>query len=262
MQKQNLVVAEAPKFELAVLDGANQENLEELIRENFGDVEITSIFDRVKFPTGGALNFELPVEDPENPVLMPEIVGVIVDHHRVNAYWPGEFTGEGNPPQCYAHDGVHGEGNPGGLCAVCPLNRPGSKGEKRKACKNMWRLFILTSGEAFPMMLTLPPTSVGAFYKFLKAFTFKNRLKLNQAVIKVGLRRVKNANNVPYAEATFSVVEKLPDETYARIKAYVEAMKPILRRPPAVRAGEMAGTVDIPAEEVAQGDQAFEELPF
>lgn len=261
MQKQNnLAVVETPKFELAVLDGANQENLEELIKENFGDVEITSIFDRVKFPTGGALNFELPGEDPENPILVPEIVGVILDHHRVNAYWPGEFTGEGNPPQCYSHDGVHGMGNPGGLCATCPLNKPGTKGEKRKACKNMWRLFMLTSGEAFPMMLTLPPTSVGAFYKFLKAFTFKNRLKLNQAVVKVGLRRVKNANNVPYAEATFSVVEKLPDETYARIKAYAEAMKPILRRPPAVRAGEAA--VDIPAEEVAQGDQAFEELPF
>ncbi|MGB9825672.1 MAG: hypothetical protein ACPLRU_03265 [Desulfofundulus sp.] len=261
MQKQNnLAVVETPKFELAVLDGANQENLEELIKENFGDVEITSIFDRVKFPTGGALNFEFPGEDPENPVLASEIVGIILDHYWINAYWPGEFTGEGNPPQCYSHDGVHGVGNPGGFCATCPLNRPGTKGEKRKACKNMWKLYVLTSGEAFPVELTLPPTSRNAFKRFLKVLTLRYRLKLHQAVVKVGLKRVKNANNIPYAEATFAVVEKLDDEQYGKVKEYAEALKPILRRPPAVRPGETV--IDIPAEEVAQGDQAFEELPF
>lgn len=262
MQKQNLAVAESPKkFELAVLDGAGQENLEELIKENFGDVEITSIFDRVKFPTGGALNFEIPGEDPENPVLVPEITGVIIDHHRVNAYWPGEFTGEGNPPQCYAHDGINGVGSPGGLCAACPYNKPGSKGEKRKACKNMWKLYVLTSGEFFPIELTLPPTSLGAFYRFLKAFTFRNRLRLHQAVVKIGLRRVKNANNIPYAEATFGVTQKLSDEAYTRVKAYAEALKPILRKPPAVQADVDEETVTV--DETTPGEnEASEEIPF
>ncbi len=123
-------------------------------------------FDRVKIPSGGGL---APVK---------EIVGVIVDHHRVNAYWPAAFSGQGQPPACSSVDGKTGVAAPDAdlawagrtqACAECPLNQWGSDegGGGSKACKNMVRIYIVREGDAFPLMLTLPPTSIRNWANYL-----------------------------------------------------------------------------------------------
>ena len=104
-------------------------------------------FDRVKIPSGGGLAFEVPGEDDENPESATEIVGVILDHHPVNAYWREKFAGGNEQPDCSSFDGKQGVDRETGEikdCASCPYNQFGSD-DKGKACKNVHRVFILRS---------------------------------------------------------------------------------------------------------------------
>ena len=55
-------------------------------------------FDTVKIPAGGSVTFELSGDDPDNPEVVQTLTGVIVHHHAVNSYWPGEFDGSNNVP--------------------------------------------------------------------------------------------------------------------------------------------------------------------
>lgn len=93
-------------------------------------------FQQVKVPAGGALQYEIPTEDPDNPDYSRYLEGVILYHHPSNAYWPETEGGEDDenaPPQCQALDGKLGHGSPGGLCASCGYNKFGTRG-KGKAC--------------------------------------------------------------------------------------------------------------------------------
>ena len=42
-------------------------------------------FDIIKIPSGGGLSFEVPGENEDTPTVATELVGIIVDHHPVNA---------------------------------------------------------------------------------------------------------------------------------------------------------------------------------
>src|SRR5690606_23660519 len=156
-------MAESKTTALAVIENFTPAVLDrEAMMEELEGLELT--FDRVKIPSGGGLAFEIPIDDDEVDTAK-EIVGVIVDHHRVNAYWPAAFSGQGQPPACSSMDGKTGVAPPDSevawagreqSCATCPLNQWGSdENGSGKACKNMVRLYILREGEAFPLMLTL-----------------------------------------------------------------------------------------------------------
>src|SRR5690606_32312808 len=106
-------------FTPAVLD-------QEAMMEELEGLELT--FDRVKIPSGGGLAFEIPIDDDEVDTVT-ESVGVVVGHHRVNAYWPSAFSGQGQPPACSSMDGKTGMAPPDSevswagreqSCATCP----------------------------------------------------------------------------------------------------------------------------------------------
>jgi hypothetical protein len=210
------------------------ETMMELIQENYvTEGEVPFLFDRVRLLAGGATNFQMRGEEPGQVVEIPEIVGVIVDQHKINAYWPGDFSGEGTPPQCYSHDGKTGTGDPGGDCESCPQAKWGTgKKERGRACKNMRRLYVLRSGETLPVVLTLPPTSLKAYKDFVKKLTFKHRMTLHEAVVRITLRREKNADGIPYSEVAIVPIERLPKEAAEAVKRWAEQLKIFTRRPP------------------------------
>ena len=97
-------------------------------------------FQRVKIPAGGALQFEIPTEDPDNPDYARTLEGVILYNHSAYTLWPeGSEYDEDTKPLCSSVDGKTGIGEPGGACATCPMNAYGSArdGGRGKACKNM-----------------------------------------------------------------------------------------------------------------------------
>src|SRR5690606_29691000 len=95
---------------LTVIDNFTPAVLDhEAMMEELEGLELT--FDRVKIPSGGGLAFEIPIDDDEVDTAK-EIVGVVVDHHRVNAYWPTLYSGQGQPPACSSMDGKIGMATP------------------------------------------------------------------------------------------------------------------------------------------------------
>jgi hypothetical protein len=222
----SLAKIENPTINLPVL--ANPQEVIEVMQENLAGMTIQ--FDRVKIPSGGGLAFELPGGE-----VAKELVGVILDHYPVNAYWSNKYSGSNNPPDCSALDGEHGEGNPGGLCSKCPLNQWGSAVDEAgnpgrgKACKNIRRVYILREGETFPILLALPPTSLGAFTDYMKRLVSRKPTPFYGCVTKVTLEKDKNAGGIVYSKAVFSKVADLPPEEKIAIKKYAETLKPIMR---------------------------------
>ena len=183
-------------------------------------------FQRVKIPAGGVLQFEMPSDDPENPDYIKTLEGVILHHHASCAYWPaGSEYDDDATPLCSSVDGKVGIGDPGILCATCPMNQYGSAKEGRgKACKNMRQLYLLRSGEYMPLQVTLPPTSLSPFREFMnQAFVLRRRTSFG-SVGQIGLKKASNGSN-DYSVATFKRLYDFEGEDLAQIRTYANSFK-------------------------------------
>lgn len=70
-------------------------------------------FQRVKIPAGGALQFEVPTEDPDNPDYTRTLEGIILYNHSAYTLWPeGSEYDEDTKPLCSSVDGKTGIGVP------------------------------------------------------------------------------------------------------------------------------------------------------
>jgi len=196
------------------------------LSEELDGLQLT--FDRVKIPSGGGVAFEVPGDDPDSPDSVKELIGVIVDHHPVNAYWAVKYDGANNPPDCSSMDGRAGVGDPGGTCKACPFNQFGSDGNG-KACKNMHRVYILRENDTFPLLLTLPPTSLKNLSDYLGKRIVGKGLRSYGVKTKVTLKKVANSTGINYSQAVFAVAEHLGQEGAAQGKAYSDGIKAITR---------------------------------
>lgn len=222
---ENRSLAVVQDFGLPALD----DSFGQAMAEEMEGLQIS--FDRVKIPTGGGLAFEVPGDDPENPDMVKEIVGVIVDHYPVNAYWAEKFAGQNTPPDCSALDGKNGTGNPGGNCKTCPNNQWGSdpEGTGGKACKNMHRIYILREGDVFPLLLTLPPTSLKNFADYLAKRVIGKRRRSYQVLTKISLKKATSNGGITYSQAVFSVARVLSEEAARKAEEYAKNIRPLTR---------------------------------
>ncbi|WP_026486700.1 hypothetical protein [Caldanaerobius polysaccharolyticus] len=202
-------------------------NMSEAMAEEMDGLPTT--FDRVKIPTGGGLAFEVPGDDPNNPDMAKEIVGVIVDHHPINAFWQNKYDGANNPPDCSSLDGKIGVGSPGGNCKTCPYNQFGSDG-KGKACKNMHRVYILRNGDVFPLLLTLPPTSIKPFADYLAKRVITKGLRSYEVVTKITLKKATNTSGIVYSQAQFTLEGILDKDTAEKMRMYAQGIKATTRQ--------------------------------
>ena len=214
-------------FELPAVSG----NMGAAMAEEMEGLQLS--FPRVKIPSGGGLAFEVPGDDPENPDTEKEIIGVIVDHHPVNAYWADKYAGGNNPPDCSSMDGKVGMDQDGNRkpCDTCPMNQWGSDQEGRgKACKNMHRVYILREGEMLPLLLTLPPTSLKNLSDYLGLRVITKGLRSYGVITKVSLKKAQNANGINYSQAVFSLAGKLSPEQTKAMAEYSQGIRSITRQ--------------------------------
>jgi hypothetical protein len=215
-------------FKLPELADAETVNASAFSKEELSeDMEGLNInFKRIKIPSGGTLQFEIPGDDPENPDYAKYIEGIIVHNHDANAYWEeGSENEEDATPLCSSVDGKLGIGEPSGDCVTCALNKFGSGGAngKGKACKNMRILYILQDGDILPIQLNLPPTSIKPFKDFYSmAFALRSRAAFG-SIVQIGLKKVENGNT--YSVATFKKLFDFSGEQLAKVKAYAEGFK-------------------------------------
>ena len=223
-------------------------------REDLGDdfegIQIS--FKKFKIPGGGMTQFEEPGDDPENPEYVRNIEGIIVYNHASNAYWAaGSEYDDSAMPMCSSFDGKSGFGTPGGSCELCPMNQYGTDmgGGKGKACKNMRTLYILRSGEAMPIQLSLPPTSLRPFMDFMNAVFVTRQRPTWTAIVQIGLKRQDNGTN-QYSVATFRKVADLNQEQLLQMRQYASSFR--------AQAKEMLQQRAMEAVNRASGDEAFD----
>ena len=201
MSTQSTTMMEHPLFILPDVAATDTGFTQEELAEDIDGLQLG--FQRVKIPSGGQVQFELPGEDPDNPDYSKTLEGVIVYSHNANSYWPaGEDYDDNTPPSCQSTDGKVGYGAPGGLCTDCPYNRYGSdtKGTGRgKACKNQRIIYLLRSGEAMPIQLSLSPTSITPYAQFVNTAFASRRRGVCGSVVQIGLKKKNNGKgNVFY----------------------------------------------------------------
>jgi len=211
-----------------------KQEIAEIFAENMEGVVFQC--ERVKIPSGGGVVWEI-TDDDGNTDTPKELLGVIIDHHPANGYWAEEYSGKNQPPDCSSMDGV--TGTPGvninGVvyknCATCPMNQFGSdpKGGAGKACKNMHRVYLLREETVFPLLVTLPPTSLSAIKDYVRRLT--NKLKrLSGVVSKITLEKDKNEGGIQFSKAVFARAGELDKAEAQKIAEHARVLKPYLRQ--------------------------------
>ena len=217
-------LATAATFDLVTLTG----DIAEAIAEEMDGLG-TIPYDKVKIPSGGGAAFELPTEDEDNPDVVTEIVGVILDHHPVNSRWKEAYNGSEEKPLCSSYDGKKGvEVETGAIidCAECPYNEFGSAEDGRgKACKNSHRIYVLRESNPVPLVLTLPPTSIKyARDYFAKSIVLKG-MRSYDAITKITLKKERSADGIAYSRACFTFIDKLTAGQAMLTKEMAETIK-------------------------------------
>lgn len=209
-------------FDLQTIEGC----LADAIAEEMDGLG-TIPFDRVKIPSGGGLAFELPGEDEDHPISATELVGVILYHHPINAFWKEKFSGGNEQPDCSSLDGKQGIRKEDGViseCASCPYNQFGSDGQG-KACKNAHRVYVLTEGNPVPLILSLPPTSLKPLRDYIGKRILLKGMRSFEVVTKITLKKEKNAGGIAYSRAVFEFVSKLDADQVKAVAGMAETIK-------------------------------------
>ncbi len=217
MIENELMNAEDNKFQVIGSIGTEGELSDELLG-------LDGSFEKVKIPLGGGLMFELPGINPEEPEMVKEFKAVILHHHPFYSYYKDEYTGTSNPPSCGSFDGIIGQGDPGGKCSECEFNQFGSGKNGSKACKNRRRLFLLRENDTYPVILSLPTSSLKEFSRYVKRLVF-SRKKSNSVVTTFSLKRAVNTGGIAYSQLQFKVDRDLNSDEFKAINATSEQIK-------------------------------------
>lgn len=218
--------------ELMVIDSksypilAGDTNVGEIIETNLGGEELSE-FDlpQIKVPSGSsAAVFAVPNPSGEDGA-EKFITGIVMHIGKRRSYYKSKEV-DGSRPDCESYDMVNGVGDPGGLCASCPLNvfgsatmNDGSEGAG-KACKEVRLLFVVRPGEWMPIVVKAPSGSLRNVKKWLGSL----KLPYFQTVTQIGLRKEKSRGGTDYYELTFMQVGVVPGDTLEQIKGYREGI--------------------------------------
>lgn len=217
------------KNELAVAENtalATTEDFAALVSEELDGLGSIR-FDTVKIPSGGGIMFEIPGDDPNNPDVAKELVGVIVGRQAKNGYWASAFgQSEDAHPDCASADSKVGVDKFGEChdCATCPRNQFRADGSG-KDCKNMQDLYILCENEMLPIKLVVPPTSIGNLRDYIAKRVITKGRRLHQVVTKMSLVKEKSRQNITYAKVVFAKVGDVNPDDAARIAGAVAMVK-------------------------------------
>ncbi len=258
--KENAVaVAEAPTFDLPVL--VSPEEAAMVVQENLQGLDGVR-FDKIKIPSGGGISFEVPDENGEaTPV--KKLEGVILHKKPFRAWYIKSFDEKTDEdtgvPDCWSEDMVHGSGCEaagipvGQKCADCPKGQWGSdrRGGKGKDCPKKMRLHTLMEGSVFPVVLDLPPTSLGNFTDYIKRLA--NKLNPFYGVVtSIGLEKEKSGSGIEYSKATFGKAAGLNAQERSAIKKYIETLRPQMEQISRESIGEV-DAVEVGGTEAATG---------
>jgi hypothetical protein len=219
--------------------------LREVFESNFEGVQPS--FEVIKTPPAGLTTWEVPTDSGESEPVK-ELVGTILDHYAVRAYWDREMgDGAGVPPTCSslgAKQGTQPRNSNGefGDCATCKWSQFGTavkngQAQRGQGCSLKHRVFFLMPDRGIlPYLVNLATTSATKKYEgSLSTFMVKLAGKLKKpgdVVTKIKLIKDRNAEGIEYAKAQFFVVADLSDEDKKKVGFLKNAMGPLMRSKP------------------------------
>lgn len=186
----------------------------EVFGEEGGNLSIGDLV-RIKVPDGNSKAFTIGDD------VQKTVQGIIILRQERRNLWLKSVEDAGNqPPDCFSRDGVNGEGifgkgtddNPTGKCDACPMSQWNEVDSKRvpPPCHQQEALLMITEELPFPVMVTVPRTSLKNFRDYWKKDLYMRRLKsLPEVVTEIGLSQTKNDAGTAYNELTFKVAEDL-----------------------------------------------------
>ncbi len=220
--------------------------LREVFESNFEGV--TPSFEVIKIPPAGITSWEVPNDSGESDSVK-ELVGTILDHYAVRAYWDKAIgDGGGNtPPTCSSLNAKQGslprnDRGEFGDCATCHWAQFGTavkdgQAQRGQACSLKHRVFFLMPDRGIlPYIVNLATTSATKKYEgSLSTFMVKLAGKLKKAsdvVTKIKLIKDRNAEGTEYSKAQFFVVADLSDEDKKKVGFLKNAMGSLMRSKP------------------------------
>jgi hypothetical protein len=257
-------VADQPGTDVAVFDPSTSHypalfaqegegSIAEVIEDNFGEDGFSvADLDRLKVPSGGGTSWDIPDEDPARFV-----EGVIIHKQPTRSFWfkaRGEGGEEDSPPDCYSTEGKTGIGafgkgsdpNPTGECAACPMNVFGSSDRgsgNGKACKEQMQVFLLQPEAILPIQVSLPPTSLKGFRKYMTRLASKGKSYF-AVVSRFGLE-VQKGGGQTYSVVVPSKATDLDRAEAAAARAYGTTIRGFLEAAAAERAANERQEADV-----------------
>lgn len=224
-----LAVIEPDRFPVLADDS---HRLQEAMRENLGpSAEFKpSDFTQIRVPTGGQTSFMVPTISGEMPT--PELEGIVIHVGTPRAYWKASFdeTGGSTLPDCYSDDGVVGIGEPGGDCAVCPMDEFGSDARGRgKACGERILLFMMREHMYLPTCVSVPAGSLVNVRKYLKDLVGYGT-PISTVLTRLALEVDKNQDGIKYSKIVATSAGPLDEESIAKVRTFAESIRPYLVR--------------------------------
>ena len=214
---------------------APADRMSTILSNNLGGASIRPFdLDRVKVPSGGATSWEVP--SLKGPEPSRELVGIILATHDGKQFWHKRAADGGSaPPDCVSTDLVHGVGDPGGSCQVCPFNQFGSavneNGQpgKGKACKDTKMMLFIRKDDVLPLVISAPSTSLSNAKKYFLRLA-QVQLMYQSVVTKLTLKKERSAGGQDYAEIEFTYVRDLTKEEETNALAISQSMKKIFAK--------------------------------
>jgi hypothetical protein len=208
-----------------------------LIGENLAgqDVNILDL-PRIHMPGGGAVEFR--VDSAAGEYSARNLAGHIVAFRRGRIFWR-EALGRGGkrPPDCTSIDGCTGVGDPGGDCKRCTfarygsaLNADGSAGNGQ-ACKEVFPLLVRLPEDTLPHLLTVPPTSIKNFKRYLVALTAAGAQHWD-TMTEFALEKRTSEQGIAYGQIVFRMGQRLDPEQAEALKPYHRRMLELLAPSP------------------------------
>ena len=228
MATGNELTVVVPVEEYAIMNGPSAQ----IVLENLaGDQISAGDLPRIKVPTAGAKNWELP-----DGSTVQSFEGIIIYNALQKARWEGSTPTPGTPPVCFGRVDVQtgvwiGTGVPGGDCTQCPYNqfeseiKDGQPG-RGKACKDKRICLVFTPTSIMPSVFYVPATSLSN----MKRYLINLDRRYQNVVTRFGLEADRSASGIAYSKATFAKAGNVSAETAGQLASMIRAMTPLFQQ--------------------------------
>jgi hypothetical protein len=217
-----------------------EEDLNAIVEENLAGQKISEFdLDRIGMPAGGGTTWEVPTLEGSEAV--KQLQGVIVYWKEARSFWKEKYSGANDPPDCSSPDAKTATGDPGYpvpvdengrfICAQCPNAEFGTaiddKGEPGpgQACKLQRQMFLLTPAALIPLVVSLPPTSVGEAKKYFLRLASAG-VPYYSVVTQIALKAGQSKGGIKFSQADFTMGYRLEGEEATRIKDFAAKLRP------------------------------------